>query len=226
MTDPIVWLDHHKELKGQLHDARLALTKRDQAATAQAQHEASTTAKKCLVRAGTMIAGLDAGLKEMGSRNFGEGESRRRRDLVASARKERETLESLQSTMAAKAALDQSVASAESKGVLLNTNGNGGVNSGSASHRPTGGGRVLGKETDRTRALSNQGVVQLQKQLMAEQDEDVEVLAQAVRKQKELGVQIQEELELQKDLLDLTERDVDRLQGKIGVARKRVGKVS
>ena len=85
---------------------------------------------------------------------------------------------------------------------------------------------MLGKETDRTRALDNQGVVQLQKQLMQDQDQDVEVLAQAVRKQHELGIQIQEELEVQKDMLTLVGEDVDRVEGKLGVARKRVGKIS
>ena len=153
---------------------------------------------------------------------MGDGEMRRRKDLVATARKEREGLESLAGAMATKAALDRSVAGAEAdRGQLLDTAK--GLN---GSRGGVGGGRVLGKETDRTRALNNEGVVQLQKQLMLEQDQDVDVLAQAVRKQKELGIQIQEELEVQKDMLTLVGEDVDRVEGKLGVARKRVGKIS
>ncbi len=85
---------------------------------------------------------------------------------------------------------------------------------------------MLGKETERTREWDNEGVGGLQKQLMDGQDQDLEVLAQAVRRQKELGVQIQEELEVQTDLLGLVGEDVDRVEGKLGVARKRVGKIS
>lgn len=236
-TDPMLWLDQHRELKQQLHDARLALTKRDQAQAVQAQHEASAQAKKCLVRAGTMIAALDKGLDGMkGGRTgqsgaLGEGEIRRRKDLVSMARKEREGLESLASAMASKAALDRSVADAEEKNKLKGGGGNWSGSNGSAGRatvgrQATGGGRVLGKETDKTRALDNQGVAQLQQQLMKEQDQDVEVLAQAVRRQRELGVQIQEELEVQKDLMTLVAEDVDRVEGKLGVARKRIGKIS
>lgn len=241
----MLWLDQHRELKQQLHDARLALTKRDQAQAAQAQHEASAQAKKCLVRAGTMIAALDKGLDGMsgkaGKSALGDGEARRRRDLVAMARKERDGLESLASAMASKAALDRSVAHAEEQkynnnrqkgGANGSAGGGGGGGRGAGGvgvgrqAAAAGGGRVLGKETDRTRELDNQGVVQLQQQLMKEQDQDVEVLAQAVRRQRELGVQIQEELEVQKDLLTLVAEDADRVEGKLGVARKRVGKIS
>lgn len=61
---------------------------------------------------------------------------------------------------------------------------------------------------------------------MKEQDEDVDVLAQAVARQKKIGMEIQEELIVQKDLLGLLDEDVDRVQGKMDVARKRIGKIS
>ena len=228
ITDPIVWLDHHRELKAQLHDARLHLTRRDQAPTAQAQHEASAQAKKFLVRAGTMLQTLDAGLENLssassspwggGSPKLGEGELRRRRDLVSSAKREKEGLEKLLSAITAKAAVDKTVADKSDQTALL---------LGPPSKPPaSGGGRVLGRESDKTRALDNQGVLQLQKQLMQEQDEDVMVLARAVARQKELGVQIQEELEVQNEMLGLLDEDVTRVQGKVDVARKRIGKIS
>ena len=234
ITDPVAWLDHHRELKAQLHNARLNLTRRDQASTAQAQHEASVQAKKCLVRAGTMISALETGLQNLGSSSsirggasLGEGELRRRKDLLSSAKREREGLENLLSAMAAKSAVDAAVANASDTSTLLSSNTNGTTATSTSSHngRPTGG-RVLGKETGKTRALDNQGVLQLQKQMMQEQDEDVDVLAAAVRRQKELGIQIQEELEVQKDLLGMLDEDVTRVQGKMDVARKRVNKIS
>ena len=219
ITDPVVWLDHHRDLKSQLHDARLALTRRDQASTPQAQHECSAQAKKCLVRAGTTITALEQGLKNLGqhswgSEKLGEGELRRRKDLISSAKREKEGLEDLLSAMAAKAQLDKTVASVQDKHALM------------GSIAPKQSGRVLGKETDRTRALDNQGVLQLQKQLMQEQDDDVTVLAQAVQRQKELSISIQEELAVQNEMLGMLDEDVTRVQGKINVANKRVGKIS
>ncbi|KAL8735438.1 MAG: hypothetical protein Q9181_002836 [Wetmoreana brouardii] len=225
ITDPVAWLDYHRDLKSALHDARLNITKRDQASAAQAQHECSANAKKCLVKAGTMIQSLDSGLKSLGSdtwgrERLGEGEMRRRKDLVESAKKEREGLENLLSAMAAKSSLDATIAqaTARDKEKLINP----GEQHNNKKHAT---GRVLGKETDRTRALDNQGVLQLQQQLMKEQDEDVDVLAQAVARQKKIGLEIQEELAVQKDMLDLLDEDVDRVQGKMDVARKRVGKI-
>ena len=60
----------------------------------------------------------------------------------------------------------------------------------------------------------------------AEQDEDLDTLAQAVRRQRELGVQIQQELDVQNDMLTLLDEDVDRVDGKVRVAKKRVDKIS
>lgn len=219
ITDPVVWLDHHRDLKAQLHDARLHLTRRDQASTAQAQHEASAQAKKFLVRAGTMIQTLDAGLANLssasswGTARLGEGELRRRRDLLSSAKREKEGLENLLSAMVAKSAVDKTVADKSDSTALLGPS------------KPASG-RVLGKESDKTRALDNQGVLQLQKQMMQDQDDDVTVLARAVARQKELGVQIQEELAVQNEMLGLLDEDVTRVQGKMDVARKRIGKIS
>lgn len=231
-TDPQIWLDHHRDLKAQLHEARLNLTRRDQATTTQLQHETSAQAKKCLVRAGTMITALDSSLKELGSSRYagsklGEGELRRRRDLVAAAQKEREGLENLLSAMAAKSALDRQVANAESKSELLNRNTAGAPSQQQTRNgKPLGGGRVLGKETEKTRELDNQGVLQLQQQTMQEQDEDVDLIGKAVARQKELAIQIQEELEVQNDLLNLVDEDVTRVQGKVDIARKRIGQIS
>lgn len=220
ITDPVAWLDHHRDLKAQLHDARLHLTRRDQASTAQAQHEASAQAKKFLVRAGTMTQTLDAGLANLsspsawGAPKLGEGELRRRRDLLGSAKREKDGLENLLGAMVAKSAVDQTVADKADSTALLRPS------------KPASSGRVLGKESDQTRALGNQGVVQLQKQMMQEQDEDVMVLARAVARQKELGEQIQEELVVQNEMLGMLDEDVTRVQGKMDVARKRIGKIS
>jgi len=74
------------------------LARRESAPSTTAAHEASAAAKKSLVKAHTLILRLEEGLKGLesgsqGGEKLGEGEVRRRRDLVARARKEREALE-------------------------------------------------------------------------------------------------------------------------------------
>ena len=162
-----------------------------------------------------MIQPLEQGLKsqdDWGSEKLGDGEVRRRRDLVSSAKKEKETLENLLNAMVTKSRVDATV---EDKKALMN--------SPTTNAKP---GRVLGKETKQTRELDNHGVLQLQKQMIEDQDEDVMVLAQAVRRQKELGLAIQEELVLQNEMLGMLDEDVTRVAGKVDVARKRVSKIS
>lgn len=203
ITDPTVWLDCHTDVKAQLHDARLHLTRRDQATTPQKQHESSVQAKTCLVKAGGMITGLERGLKnlseggEWGSSRLGDGEVRRRKDLIASAKKEKEGLENLLTAMATKNKLDHAVATIQDKQALVGGN------------KPKTG-RVLGKETDQTRELDNQGVLQLRKQKIEDQDFDVEELRKIVARQKEVGIAINNELEIQNEMLRMVDEDTDR----------------
>jgi regulator of vacuolar morphogenesis len=227
-ADPQVWLDLHREMKGQLHEARLFLGKRDGATTAQGQYEAGSKAKTCLVRAGGLLDNLEEGLdvlmegerRGVGSK-LGAGELRRRRDLLGSAKVEKEGLEKLALSLAVK------------------NQGSGGSNGAAATRsdksslfgpgvsKPSGR-RVLGApvpETERTRELDNEGVLQLQKQLMADQDLDVEELAKIVRRQKEMGLAIHDELELQNEMLRRVDEDAGRVQKKIEIAKKRIGKL-
>jgi len=221
ITDPVVWLDCHRDLKAQLQDARLSLTNRDQASTPQKQHEASAAAKSSLVKAGSMIKALEEGLTNIqkssdeawGSQKLGEGEIRRRKDLIATAKKDRDGLENLLNAMATKSKLDTAVASIQDTQQLMGS-------------KPKPSGRVLGKETAETRELDNQGVLQLQKQKMEDQDLDVEELRKIVMRQKELGIAINQELEVQNDMLRMVDEDVDRVQGKINIAKRRIGKIS
>lgn len=230
IADPTVWLDSHRDLKAQLHDARLNLTNRDQASTPQKQHEASAAAKSALVKAGTLISALEDGLTQgqkssvPSSQKLGAGELRRRKDLLSAARKDKDALENLLNAMSQKTQLDSAVANIQEHTDLLGSGNNQNTNAGAkASARP---GRVLGKETAETRSLDNQGVLQLQQQKMKDQDLDVDEIRKIVQRQRELGVAINQELEIQNEMLKVVDEDVDRVQGKINVAKKRIGKIS
>ncbi|PWY96581.1 hypothetical protein BO94DRAFT_481492 [Aspergillus sclerotioniger CBS 115572] len=235
ITDPILWLDCFRDMKGHLHDARLYLTRRDQETTPQKQHESSARAKSELLRAGGLIAALESGLRNLsgsgsgtggtiaswsvsGNHTLGEGEMRRRKDLLINARKEKDGLEDLLNAMAAKSRIDSAVASIQDKEALMGTKG------GKKPMRSSG--RVLGKETERTRELDNAGVVQLQKQMMADQDIAVDELMRIVNRQKELGIAINNELQVQNELLSLADEDATRLGGKIDIGKKRIGRIS
>ncbi|KAK8171817.1 hypothetical protein BKA80DRAFT_230138 [Phyllosticta citrichinensis] len=259
VRDAATWLSVFQELKGQLHAARVALTRREQAQSAQAQHEAGAAAKKGLVLAGTLIAALDEGLRKGGGnqhqRGFsddmfpygdrlGEGELRRRRDLIASARKEKEGLEGVLSAMVVKSISTANAPSSSTsstagaaanpadKAHLFHNNNNNNNNNGNGTATTTTtkttSRRTLGapQETTRTRELDNSGVLQLQKQIMTEQDEDVVDLTKALRRMREMGVQINDELQLQTEMLRMLDDDVERVGGKIDVAKNRIKKIS
>ncbi|KAI9707920.1 MAG: hypothetical protein M1820_004339 [Bogoriella megaspora] len=238
------WLDVHAQLKTQLRDARQAIARREQVGVGNTGggpggwHEAGAEAKKALVRAGTLVAELENGLKILGEGGSGEklaeGEVRRRRDLLGNARKEREALESVLSSSVMR---DKGGLNGDMVDSVKSTVGTAGVAAdkgallagASSSNKPTSGRRVLGAapipETTRTRELDNEGVLQLQKQIMQEQDEDVVDLTKVVRRMKEMGIQINDELEVQKAMLDMVDEDVERVDGKIRIAKKRVDKI-
>lgn len=224
------WLDLHNELKGHIQSARLALAKRDQASSVTLQHESGAQAKKWLVKSHTTILRLDEGLRGLsegknGVEKLGEGELRRRRDLLARARKERDALEGVLNSWVTRSSAAKRSPSPESTSSSLKT----ATMPGAFSAAPSSGRRVLGapaKETERTRELDNAGVLQLQQQIMKEQDLDVEDLAVVVRRMKEMGVAINEELVEQGQLLDVLDQDVDRVGGKIDVAKKRIKKIN
>jgi len=226
ITDPTIWLDSHRDLKAQLHDARLNLTNRDQASNPQKQHEASAAAKSSLVKAGTLLSALEDGLTHIqksstsSPHKLGAGEIRRRKDLLTAAKKDKDGLESLLNAMNQKTQLDSAVANIAEHTDLLNTS------SSSSSTKAVHTGRVLGRETKETQGLDNQGVLQLQQQKMKDQDLDVDEIRKIVIRQRELAEQINGELVVQNEMLKMVDEDVDRVQGKIDVAKKRIGKIS
>ncbi|KAH9843320.1 syntaxin [Teratosphaeria destructans] len=236
VSDPNEWLDTHRSLKSQIQNARQLLSQRDVATTAQSQHALSAEAKASLVRSAISIAQLEDGLRSImnaakvndggwsGSKILGDGEIRRRRDLLSAAKKEVEGLEGVLKSMVTKTS---NASSAPQAGAVASSGDKAALWKGTSAAKP--GGRVLGgplKETERTRELDNSGVLQLQQQIMHEQDEDVLSLGKTVAKLKDMGIMINEELEMQNEMLKMTEADSDRLQGKIDVARRRIGKIS
>lgn len=232
-SDPGTWLDLHRELKGALHEARVALGRRDGATENMTKLEAGAAAKRALVRAGSLLGALQEGLGVLkSSGRVGEGELRRRRDLLAAARVERDGLDKLSSSLA------HASREAARQASISGPSGGSGSSSGEAGERAklfagsssgaggsVRGGRVLGAplpETERTRELDNEGVLQLQRDTMRDQDMEVEALARIVRRQKEMGLAINDEVERQTNMLDNLNTNVDVVDKKLRVAKGRV----
>ncbi|PHH83471.1 hypothetical protein CDD82_430 [Ophiocordyceps australis] len=223
-ADPTTWLDLHREVKQALHEARQALARRDAAVDGTAIAEAGAAAKRSLVKVATLISNLSDGLRRIQEAGrLGEGELRRRRDLVAAARMERDGLDKLSNTMPS--------SSSPTSTPLNNAKAPGSASEKTSfvqGGRPLGGGRVLGAplpETNKTRELDNNGVLQLQQMEMEAQDEQVGQLAAIIRRQKEMGLRINEEVEAQSEMLDRMDQDAARVQGKVSVANKRIKKM-
>ncbi|KAL6703821.1 hypothetical protein ACN47E_009040 [Coniothyrium glycines] len=234
VRDSSDWLDKHGELKSSLQDARRWLTSREQATAATAQHEAAANAKKSLLRAGTLISALDEGLARLGGTSsdewsgekLGDGEMRRRKDMISGLRKEKDGLESVLNSMAVRAAMSGSGTLPSTSCAAVTNEQKAGLFRGASSTKPSGR-RVLGapQETDKTRELDNEGVLQLQKQIIQDQDEDLVDLTTVVRRMREMGVHINQEIVEQNAMLGLLEEDVERVDGKIKIAKKRIDKI-
>ncbi len=229
-ADSGTWLDLHKEMKKALHDARLHLARRDAAAeggssssgtssiSSTAAVEAGAAAKRELIKAGSLLSALGDGLRALQEAGrLGEGEIRRRRDLCSAARVEKDSLEKLSASLASNMRVSRREGgpSTADKVALVGAG-------------PRQGGRVLGAplpETESTRELDNEGVVQLQRRLMEDQDQDVESLARIVRRQKEMGLAIKDEVDMQTQMLDQLDLDMNRADAKIKVAKDRARKL-
>ncbi|KAK6344559.1 hypothetical protein TWF696_008191 [Orbilia brochopaga] len=227
LADPVLWLDAHREMKTFLQDARSEISRRDQSLSVADQHDASAAAKKALVKVSGLLESLEKGLasatKTPSNMGLGDGEIRRRRDLLVSGFKERDALEVLVNSLSAK----KIQGDASNRVSPSTTASASNFTLGNARARTAG--RVLGApipETDRTRQLDNSGVLQLQQQIMKSQDEDLEALLKTVGRQKQMGIEIGQELDEQNKFLDGLEADVERVTDKVRVVKKRLQNIS
>ncbi|KAK4209706.1 hypothetical protein QBC37DRAFT_294002 [Rhypophila decipiens] len=224
-SHPTTWLDLHREMQGALHEARKALGRRDNATENGTRIEAGAAAKRELIKAGSLLVALGEGLKVLKEQGkIGEGEHRRRGDLLNTARNKRDELERDISSLAGFQSGREGDGGDGGQGTAgTATAGSSGFGAGASRF---GGGRVLGAplpETDKTRELDNDGVLQLQRNILNEQESDVEALARIVRRQKEMGLAIDDEVRRHIDLLNGLDQDVDVLGKKMVVANTRDG---
>ena len=175
-----------------------------------------------MVLAGTKVTSLQNGLNVIEtSGSLGEGEIRRRRDLIRELNTEISGLERL----------SQAIATQRTTLSVPNANNDQHPNPLFIQHSPApvSTRRVFGApppETERTKGLDNEGILQLQHQILKEQDDQMDDFLRQVCRTKGVAEQIQEELQSHVDLLGGLEEDLDRVEGKIKRASKRADKLS
>lgn len=84
-------------------------------------------------------------------------------------------------------------------------------------------GRVLG-ETSVTRSLDNQQLLTHQKRTIQDQDAEVQQLRDAIGRQKQLGLAINDEIVKQNSMLDDLDADVHRVNTKLNQAQRKTSK--
>ncbi|CAN6633388.1 hypothetical protein TRVA0_014S00716 [Trichomonascus vanleenenianus] len=172
--------------------------------------------RRYVVLAGAKIRDLEAVLA--GDDALGDGEYRRRRDALQELTRTLLSLRDSPQQRRSGNGGNEDGAAPEPRAAETPR-----LSSGDDSNKP----RVLGRpqETDRTRPLGNEELVQLQKDDMAEQDRLVEYLRHTIRRQKDLGEQINEELSLQNTMLDELDNETHAMSSRLNQARRRVNKL-
>lgn len=80
-------------------------------------------------------------------------------------------------------------------------------------------------ETVKTKELDNAGLLLLQKQEMEQQDEHLNELTAIIQRTKKMGIQMDEELTIQNEMLSEMDKDMTRLDAKIKVGKNRLRKL-
>jgi SYP5 family syntaxin len=158
---------------------------------------ATAAARRKLGTLGSLLDALRASLESDALAALSERERNRRRDLLAALRGRREQMLGALKREAPRPRAD-----------LL------------------GGGDAAGgapaRETDATAALDGGGLLSLQRQVMGEQDRELEALERGVATTKRVAVAINEEAGLQTRLLEELDEDVDSAAARLGAAQRKL----
>ena len=219
------WLDEHMDLQARVRDVRADVNRRDafsERGDVGAAHGTNVQAKKKLAGVLSRVGALGEGLDALALRGMSEGELQRRTDMVARLQDDCEKLAKMltvarHTSRGLGSAAERSVDS--DRAALLG---------GATSSKPIA--RVFGvpqppRETEQTRPLDNQGLVQLQQTEMEQQDTQLAQLTAILQRQKQLGIAINNELAQHMELLDGLSDDMDRVGGKLTAAKKQLNRL-
>ena len=232
---PATWIEEHTDLHTLVRDIRASLNKRDSlwdAGDMRASSSANVSAKRQLADLVERIGVLAKALETLGEAGMSQGEMQRRTDMVARLQDDCEKLGKIVAAARqnvrprpASAFVESNVNPAD-RAALLSSG------SGSPPDRTRPVTRIFGapqpqyRETAETRPLDDHGLLQLQKQKVEQQDQQLNDLSAILQRQFHIGHAIHTEIEEQNKILDEFNSDVDRVQGKIGTAKKIMNKLN
>lgn len=220
------WLDEQADLQTVVRDIRADINKRNALADmgdVSGSHISNVQAKKKLVTLLDRIGALAKGLEALGMQGMTQGELQRRGDMVARLQDDCEKLGKMvvaarqASRPLTSSARDRDPASLPDRASLLTSS----TSPPSKRHIT----RVFGsppQETEVTRPLDDDGLFQLQQRQMDEQDTQLSQLTSILRRQRQIGIAISNEVEQQNEILDDLSNDVDRVGLKLGAANKQL----
>jgi regulator of vacuolar morphogenesis len=217
------WLDEHVDLQARIRDIRADINRRDALSSGSdvgGAHSANVQAKKKLAGVLSSVGALEAGLDQLGMSGMAEGELRRRRDMAALLRDDCEKLAKIVTVARHSAAAGTATAPVTSDRQSL-------LQTGSAfAAKP---GRVFGApqpvETEETRPLDDQGLFMLQQNKIEQQDQNLDQLTAVLRRQRQIGMAIHEEVEQQNELLDDLNNQVDHVGDHLAKTKKQMNRL-
>ncbi|KAI1797824.1 Phox-like protein [Ganoderma leucocontextum] len=215
------WLDEHQDAQARVRDVRVDINRRDALSDAHdisGSHQANVQAKKKLAAILTRVGPLEDGLKALGLSGMSEGELQRRTDMVARLRDDCDKLAKIVTCRAH----DRNPALATDREALLGSPPGSNSMPGGFS-RPVA--RVFGQkakpvETEQTRPLDDQGLLQLQQTQVDQQDAHLAQLSTILQRQRGLGLAIHQEIKEQNEELDALTSEVDHVGAKLTKAKR------
>jgi len=224
----VSWLDEHIELQSCVRDVRADINKRDALSDRgdiSGSHQTNVQAKKKLLAVQPRVDALEDGLKTLAMAGMSEGELQRRTEMVARLRDDCDKLAKMvtiarHTSRGLEKTLERNPAPESDRDALL---GNGFT----TFSKP---GRVLGapqppQETEETRPLDANGLLQLQQVKIDDQDANLAQLSAILQRQKHLGLAIDSEIRQQIEILDQLDNDVDRFGDKLTSAKKHLNRL-
>ena len=224
----VSWLDEHMELQSSVRDIRADINKRDALSDRgdiSGSHQCNVQAKKKLLAVQTRIDALDDGLKSLAMGGMSEGELQRRTEMVARTRDDCDKLTKMvtvarQTSRGLGATLERNPAPESDRNALLGR--------GLATFSKPG--RVFGappppQETEETRPLDSNGLLQLQQAKIDDQDTNLAQLSSILQRQKHLGLAINAEVRQHIEMLDQLDQDVDKFGNKLNSAKKQMNRL-
>jgi regulator of vacuolar morphogenesis len=220
---PQSWLAESTNLQSLLRLTRSALLKRDALASmadASGSRSSGIEAKRLLKEASSRLDGLEGAL---GSLKVGDGEKRRREEVVDNLKVERENLRRMIDA-GVRTNRDPSTTSTLSNASHQTMPG--GLFAGMPSQPQPG--RVFGRkveETAETRPLEDRQLLQLQQSKMENQDQQLGELSKVLLRQRKMGEEIHQEIGEQTDMLEDIDQEVGKVGGKLQRAKRDMNKL-